>query len=233
MIKNNISENIEEYLEVLYRKGRNKNQVSNTTISKELDIAPGSVTQMLKKLESLGYIEYESYKGATLTDNGMKIGQLITRKHTILEKFLFEILEIKKENVHEQACDMEHALSDEALKALCLMLNHPDRNPSSKIIPACNLKFNNCLECSKEKDFDNINYRKKNLLAVSELINSIQGTVSFIRGDEKMYNEIVSLGIEIGSKVDFSDNEGKISVLFDGKEIKLSKKLANNIFIEI
>ena len=49
-----ISENIEEYLEVLYRNGSNGEQVSTTKLSKDLGIAPGSVTQMLKKLETLG-----------------------------------------------------------------------------------------------------------------------------------------------------------------------------------
>ncbi len=233
MVKNNISENIEEYLEVLYRQGRNKNQVSNKIISEELGIAPGSVTQMLKKLENLGYINYESYKGATLTDNGMKIGQLIIRKHTILELLLTDILKIKQENVHEQACDMEHALSDEALKSLCLMLHQPDSNSASKLIPACNLKFKNCLECSKEIDFDNVNYRKKSLLAISELINSVNSVVAFIRGNEEIYAEINSLGIRIGSKIEFRDVDGNITTKFDGREIKLSSKFTNNIFIEI
>ena len=52
MAESKISENIEEYLEVLYRNGSNGEQVSTTKLSKELEIAPGSVTQMLKKLEN-------------------------------------------------------------------------------------------------------------------------------------------------------------------------------------
>ena len=75
MADDKISENIEEYLEVLYKNGSNKEQVSTTTLSKELGIAPGSVTQMLKKLETLGYINYTPYRGASLTDDGMKIAQ--------------------------------------------------------------------------------------------------------------------------------------------------------------
>ena len=57
-----ISENIEEYLEVLYKFGGKNTFVSTTTLSHELGIAPGSVTQMLKKLEDLGYIEYKNDK---------------------------------------------------------------------------------------------------------------------------------------------------------------------------
>ena len=141
MANDGISENIEEYLEVLYRNGSNKEQISTTTLSKELGIAPGSVTQMLKKLEKLNYVNYVPYKGASLTDEGMKIAQKITRKHRILEKFLIEVLNIKQENVHEQACKMEHTLSDEAERALCTMLHHPDLGPSDGLIPACDLEL--------------------------------------------------------------------------------------------
>ena len=49
MTDDKISENIEEYLEVLYRNGSNKEQVSTTTLSNDVGIAPGSVTQMLQK----------------------------------------------------------------------------------------------------------------------------------------------------------------------------------------
>ena len=163
----NISENIEEYLEVLYRNGSNGEQVSTTMLSKELGIAPGSVTQMLKKLESLGYITYTPYKGATLTDEGMKIAQKITRKHRILEKFLLDVLKVKEENVHDQACEMEHTLSDEAERALCTMLHHPDLCPDNHIIPACNFDFESCQECFSQKDFDQIMNSKFNLLSIS------------------------------------------------------------------
>ena len=181
MTESKISENIEEYLEVLYRNGNNGEQVSTTQLSKELGIAPGSVTQMLKKLENLGYIDYTPYKGAVLTGEGMQIAQKITRKHRILEKFLIDVLKIKKENVHEQACEMEHTLSDEAERALCTMLNNPDVCPDNNIIPACNFDFDSCKQCYSLTDFDKIINRNFNLLSIAELTSDTEGTVSFIR----------------------------------------------------
>lgn len=234
MANDSISNNIEEYLEVLYRNGSNKEPVSTTVFSKELGIAPGSVTQMLKKLGELDYVEYVPYKGASLTDKGMEIAQNITRKHRILEKFLKDILKIKKENVHNQACEMEHSLSDEAERALCFMLDHPDSCPDQKIIPACNFDFNNCEDCRKESDFDNVIKRDNNLLAVSEINYSNTGTVSFIRGDNDLLDEIRDVGIDIGTKIDFiKSDENSISVSINGREINLGKEFANNIFVEI
>lgn len=234
MVKDSISNNIEEYLEVLYRNGSNKEQVSTTVFSKELGIAPGSVTQMLKKLGELDYIEYVPYKGASLTDKGMEIAQNITRKHRILEKFLTDVLNIKKENVHNQACEMEHSLSDEAERALCFMLDHPDSCPDHKIIPACNFNFINCEDCHNENDFDNVNKRVNNLLAVSEINYSNTGTVSFIRGDNDFVNKINDLGIGIGTKINFiKSDEDNISISVDDNVIVLDKEFANNIFVDI
>lgn len=236
MAENKISENIEEYLEALYRNGSNKEQVSTTKLSKELGIAPGSVTQMLKKLEKLGYIDYTPYKGATLTDEGMKIAQKITRKHRILEKFLIDVLKIKEENVHEQACEMEHTLSDEAERALCAMLNNPDVCPDNNIIPACNFDFDSCSQCYSQKDFDQIVNRQFNLLSISELTSNTEGTVSFIRGDSDLLDDISDLGIKIGSQIKYNPNDnqmGSYSVIFDDEELSISSEMANNIFIKI
>ncbi|MDR0900231.1 MAG: metal-dependent transcriptional regulator, partial [Methanobrevibacter sp.] len=204
-----LSENIEEYLEVLYKYGNKKQPVSTTTISKKLGIAPGSVTQMLKKLESLEYIEYIPYKGAILTSKGMKIAQKITRKHRILERFLKDVLCIKEENIHIQACDMEHSLSDEAERAMCHILEQPDLCPGQKPIPACDFDFNNCEECKNDEsaDIEEIGIRSDNLIALGSLYPHEIGEVSFIRGDAVILKKLMAMGIAIGTKIYVEDND--------------------------
>ncbi len=237
MAEKNISENIEEYLEVLYRNGSNGEQVSTTQLSKDLGIAPGSVTQMLKKLEKLGYIDYVPYKGAVLTQEGMKIAQKITRKHRILEKFLKDILKIKDENIHEQACEMEHTLSDEAERALCAMLNNPDVCPDNNVIPACNFDFDSCHQCYSQKDFDQIINRQFNLLSISELTSSTEGVISFIRGNDELLDDIGELDIKVGSNLKYDFNENLIGsnylVTIDDKEFNIPVEMAHNIFIRV
>lgn len=236
MAEGKISENIEEYLEVLYRNGSNGEQVSTTQLSKELEIAPGSVTQMLKKLEDLGYIKYTPYQGAVLTVDGMKIAQKITRKHRILEKFLLDVLKVKEENVHDQACEMEHTLSDEAERALCTMLKNPDLCPDENVIPACNFDFESCQECYSQKDFDQIINRKFNLLSISELKSDYEGIISFIRGNDKLLEDISNFGIKIGQNLKFdadqNNNPQEYLVLIDGEELNIPVEMANNIFIK-
>ena len=192
-----ISKNIEEYLETLYKFGSKDSYVSTTTLSKELGIAPGSVTQMLKKLEDIGYIDYVPYKGANLTDEGSKIAQKITRKHRILERFLKDVLKIKDENLHAQACEMEHSLSDEAERAICHMLEHPDTCPDDHLIPACDFDFASCDDCLNDhRDIENIEIRDFNLLSISQLSSGDEGEILFIRGGDVSLGNAINLGTE-------------------------------------
>jgi len=237
MSNKELSENIEEYLEVLYKYGNKKEYVSTTTISKKLKIAPGSVTQMLKKLEDLGYINYTPYKGANLSNEGFTIAQKITRKHRILEKFLTDILKINPEKVHIQACDMEHSLSDEAERAMCHILKYPDFCPDNKPIPPCDFDFVNCNDClNEENDFEEIGVRKDNLIAIPHLYSNEEAEVSFIRGNSKVLKHLMSLGIAIGTLIqigEIANDNDSLDVIVNGLKIKLSKDIANNVFVKV
>ena len=229
-----ISENIEEYLEVLYKFGSKDAYVSTTTLSKELGIAPGSVTQMLKKLEDIGYIDYVPYQGASLTDEGTKIAQKITRKHRILERFLKDVLKIKDENLHHQACEMEHSLSDEAERAICHMLEHPDTCPDDHLIPACDFDFASCDDCKNDhSDIEDIGNREFNLLSISQLSSGEEGEVLFIRGGDASLSDSMDIGINIGSRIRISDSSSSgYDVLLGDSMVEVSRDLANNIFVK-
>ena len=163
------SKNIEDYMEALYSLTRNGNKASTNEISQRLNVAPPSVTEMLKKLEKKGYIDYSAYRGTSLTVEGLKLGEKVTRKHRLLERFLYDILHIRKDQVHAQACEMEHALSDDAEESLCRFLKHPDKCPDDeKTIPACNLPFSTCEECVEmhNKGLEEVGKREQNLVPI-------------------------------------------------------------------
>ena len=237
MEKKVLSENIEEYLEVIYDYSDNKSYVSTTTISKSLNIAPGSVTQMLKKLEKEGYVKYEPYKGVMLSFEGYKIAKKIKRKHRILEKFLTDVLNIKKENVHKQACDMEHSLSDEAERAMCHLMEHPDKCPDNLIIPECDFNFNSCEEClSTEENIDEIKVRSDYLLPITQVQKNNKGRVNFIRGNPNTIYKFAALAIGIGVIIKIIENSDKnknIIIEINNKQKEISRKIANNVFLKL
>lgn len=237
MLKKPLSENIEEYLEILYKLSPKGETVSTSQISEKLKIAPASVTQMLKKLSSKGYVQYSPYKGAVLTKDGLKIAKKITRKHRLLERFLCDVLKIKKDKVHKQACEMEHSLSDDAERALCHLLEYPDRCPGESIIPECDLKFTSCEECleRKEVDVEEVGKRSKNLVSILELKKHRKGKVSFIRGDYKVIRRLLDMGITIGaviSVIKVAPLCGPVEIAVRGSKLALGHDIATNIFVE-
>ncbi len=69
---------------------------------------------------------------------------------------------------------MEHSLSDDAERALCQVLEHPDKCPDDSVIPACDLKFTTCEECMrrKEEEVNEVGKRNENLIPIMELRRS-------------------------------------------------------------
>ncbi|KZX15387.1 metal-dependent transcriptional regulator [Methanobrevibacter filiformis] len=238
MAKKVLSENIEEYLEVLYDHSDSDNYVSTTIISKSLNIAPGSVTQMLKKLEQGEYINYEPYKGAMLSDKGYKIAKKIKRKHRILEKFLSDVLNIDEKNIHQQACEMEHSLSDEAERAMCHLMKHPDECPGKQLIPECDFDFNNCEEClDNDESIEEIGIRSDNLLSLTQITANNEGEVLFIRSNSNTLDEFSEVSVCIGAKIAIIENNvkesNKIIIKVNNQKKELKRELANNIFLKL
>ena len=147
------SESVEEYLEAIYSFNERGELAKTTELAKRLKVAPPSVTQMLKKLADEGLVDYEPYRGAALTGRGVAHAQRVVRKHRLLERFLHNFLGLGREKVHEEACRMEHSLSDEAAAALCKALDKPETCPDDgKLIPPCLLEVENCDDCAAARE---------------------------------------------------------------------------------
>jgi len=130
------SAQVEEYVEAIYGIFEDGRKAKTNELAKVLKVKPASVTEMLRKLSRAGYVTYKPYQGATLTKKGFQSGVKLKRKHRLLERFLCDVLGVRKNRVHEEACRMEHALSDESETALDKMLGHPTSCPDDgKPIP--------------------------------------------------------------------------------------------------
>ena len=232
-----ISENVEEYLETIYKKSLKNNMAKTTEISKDLKIAPSSVTQMLKKLEEDGYVTYYQYKGVELTDKGYKIAKEIVRKHRLIEMFLYETLKLDMEDIHDQACAMEHSLSDEAERKLCQLLEYPNQCPDDhNIIPICDLNIPSCYECSKVHSIDEIPKRIEKLTSLGNMQPNQKGRIKFIRGNNDRIKKLLDMGITLETEITLLQTaplNQPLKVLIENKQIELEKDLSYDIFVEI
>ncbi len=228
----------QDYLKTIYSLSKNGDLVSTSEISQKLDVAPASVTEMLKKLSEDDYIKYEPYKGSILTVKGLREAQKVTRKHRLLETFLSDILHIGKDKVHTQACQMEHTLSDEAEESLCRLLKHPDTcADDGKTIPACDLPFSSCEECIKlhNQGLEEVGKRHKNLTPIRDLKGGKYGKISFIRGEHKVLQRLLDMGLTPGTRIrviKVAPLDGPVEVSVRGSKLALGQDIACNVFVE-
>ena len=109
---------------------------STKEVADRLSVSAASVTNMFARLDEMGLVEYERYRGASLTEEGRERALSLVRRHRLIETFLLDRLGYSWEDVHEEAERLEHAVSDEFTERLAEMLGHPERDPHGDPIPA-------------------------------------------------------------------------------------------------
>ncbi|MFB6202027.1 MAG: metal-dependent transcriptional regulator [Halorhabdus sp.] len=112
-----VSESVEMYLKEIYLLSRDGGPARTGAIADRLDVSPPSVTQMLSRLQDEGLLEYQKRRGASLTADGTEQARDLLAKHCLIERFLVDGLGVT-EGFHEEACRLEHALSDDVAARL-------------------------------------------------------------------------------------------------------------------
>jgi len=128
-------ESTEEYLEGIYRLEREGTGVTTSGLASELGVAPASVSGMLKKLASEGYIEHRARGEAKLSEKGLTIAVRVVRRHRLAERLLTDVLGMPWDEVHAEACRLEHAISQSVEDRLVTLLGDPKSCPHGHPIP--------------------------------------------------------------------------------------------------
>ena len=100
-----------------------------------LGITPGTATTMVKTLAESGLVEYEPYTGVALTEAGEKLAALVVRRHRVVELFLVRVMGYRWDEVHDEAEQLEHVVSDRLIDRMDEMLGRPEVDPHGDPIP--------------------------------------------------------------------------------------------------
>lgn len=128
---------VEDYLKhiLLAEQEHPGERVSTGQIASRLALSPGTVTAMLKALADGGLLDYEPYGGVRLTSAGRQLATHVLRRHRLLELFLVEVLGLDWSEVHAEAEQLEHAVSDRLIARMDEMLGNPTVDPHGDPIP--------------------------------------------------------------------------------------------------
>ncbi len=129
------SENIEEYLETICKLEQDASPVATSALAKQLGVSPASVSEMAMKLAVQGLVTREPYKGVALTAKGRHQALILIRCHRLWECFLTDVLGLPWDQVHDEACRLEHVTSPLVEERLARFLGEPETCPHGHPMP--------------------------------------------------------------------------------------------------
>jgi DtxR family Mn-dependent transcriptional regulator len=131
------SSSVGDYLKAVWELAADSGSAASTKdVAARLSVSPASVSNMFARLQEMGLVSYERYRGATLTGRGRKEALRLVRRHRLIETFLLEHLGYDWQEVHAEAERLEHAVSDAFTERLAALLGHPDHDPHGDPIPS-------------------------------------------------------------------------------------------------
>lgn len=132
------SQTVENYLKTIYLAQSaqpSPDLVPMGQLAAALGVVPGTATTMVKTLAESGLVRYEPYAGVRLTRAGEKLASLVLRRHRLIELFLVKVLGMNWTEVHDEAEQLEHAVSERLIDRIDDMLGRPEVDPHGDPIP--------------------------------------------------------------------------------------------------
>jgi DtxR family Mn-dependent transcriptional regulator len=133
------SSTVENYLKAIYQGQtslpRDQRLVPMGQVATALGVTPGTATTMVKALSESGLAEYEPYSGVRLSPAGERLAGLVLRRHRLVEAFLVQVMGMSWAEVHEDAEQLEHVVSDRLIDRIDQMLGRPTHDPHGDPIP--------------------------------------------------------------------------------------------------
>lgn len=210
---------VENYLKTIYALGREDNQVKTTALAERMGVQPSSVTAMLKTLSELELAQYTPYHGVELTPAGEKVALEVIRHHRLVELYLVEALGYGWDEVHEEAEQLEHVISEKLEARMAARLGQPTVDPHGDPIPT--------LDGSVEVG---------STLALADVdVGAHVRVARVIDQDAERLRYISGLGLVPGAEVEVTAKapfDGPISVLLSDTVHVLDRRLARMILVE-
>lgn len=130
------SKSVEDFLKAVYTLQKGEERVSTNSIAEALAVKAPSVTDMAQRMMENGYVDYQKYHGVLLTAEGRNIALRIIRRHRLVELYLVKELGYALREVHAEAEQLEHVISERFVEAIASKMGYPAFDPHGDPIPS-------------------------------------------------------------------------------------------------
>ncbi|UHQ99286.1 metal-dependent transcriptional regulator (plasmid) [Natrinema zhouii] len=201
---------MEDYLKSIYIiQAESDGRVKTAAIASHLDVKPPTVTSMVKKLAEKDLANHEAYKGVELTPTGKSVALEVIRHHRLLETYLTEELGYDWSEVHDEADQLEHHVSEMFIDRIDTQLNEPQVDPHGDPIPSTDSDTVEDPPGSVLTDFD-----ENDAVVIQQVRTQDTGVLRYL--DEQGIRPGISLTIEEVTPI------GMITIHSDSSETTLS-----------
>jgi DtxR family Mn-dependent transcriptional regulator len=209
---------VENYVKTIYQLAEPEEAVATGQIAAALGVLPGTVTSMLKTLDESSLATYTPYEGVRLTPAGRALALRVLRRHRLIEQFLVETLELSWDEVHDEAENMEHAVSDWLVDRIDARLGYPTTDPHGDPIPRADgtvatASDRSLVDCVAGEKFE-----------VARVTDQSPDVLRFLS----------QAGLEIGTTASLVANEPATELLtisVHGAQQKLPREMARNVMV--
>jgi DtxR family Mn-dependent transcriptional regulator len=209
---------VEDYLKAIYAIGRGTGAAATNDIAQRLDLAPASVSGMVRRLADQGLLAYERYHGVKLTEIGRRAALRTLRRHRVIEAYLAEALNYPWDRVHEEAERLEHAASDELVDRMAATIGEPEVDPHGAPIP------------TRDGSVDETVYK-----SLAELEAGAAGVVVRVSDeDPEMLRYLAELSIVPGKRLTVKSRapfDGPITLTVSRQELSIGPALAAQVMV--
>lgn len=218
----NITSSIEDYLKAIFQlvTENEEKKAGTNQLAEHMGISPASVSVMLKKLKEQDFVKYEKYGKIELSPKGYDAAVVLIRKHRLWETFLHDQMNFSWDEVHEVAHQLEHIRSEKLIEELDNFLGHPKKDPHGHAIP------------DREGNFEAISG-----LSLADLAQGQRCRLVSVADDSAHFLKYVSeLGLALRTEIEIAEVrefDGSVLLLYAGRQESVSRKFAQNIFVEV
>lgn len=213
--------NREDYLINILRLTEGEGVAKTTELASFMGVSPASVSEMVKVLAKEGLVSYEKYKGVALTEKGLTYARQIRKKHHVVERFLTDYLNVDHKTAHEEACRIEHAISDDSAIRMCHMMGTPVDVDCQSCVSPCKAVSEGIM----------------NILPLNRLAQSQSGRISHIKSeDAEVVKKLISMGFVPGREISIEailSNGGPRVARIGDATMALDYRLASCIFVDV
>lgn len=218
---------VENYLKAVFQIGKRTGNewVSTGSLAEALEVSPGTVTSMLKTLDDSKQeklIEYKPYEGVRLTDPGKRSALLLLRRHRLIELFLVKTLDLTWDQVHDEAEQMEHTVSDFLVDRMDEFLGCPETDPHGDPIPTADGEL-------RGENVPTMNLSQCEPGTLVRLKRVANQSAEFLQYLTKNGLEI---GV-VGKLLENSSEAGIVSLEVEGRNIVLGQPVAEHLRVSI